>query len=96
MDAQILTLERELAYYKAKAQECTDIIKLLTGYTPDHCAITFSVKKNPIVTFEVGEPELNFSIGFFMSWHSFYTKRIQEHQTVLLAMRAVPTDSCGR
>lgn len=95
MNAQILTLERELAHFKAKSQECTDIIKQLMGYTPDQCVVIFSVKKNPIVQFEIGAPEMTFSLGFFMSWHTFYTQRIREHQTMLASMRAVPTDNCG-
>ncbi len=95
MNAQTLTLERELTYFQAKAQECTDIIKLLTGYVPDQFAVTLSVNKTPIVSFEVGALEMNFSIGIFMSWHSFYTQRIKEHQSILQAMRAVPIDNCG-
>lgn len=94
MDAQILTLERELAYFKAKSQECADIIKLLTGYVPKQCSITFSCNNNPVVSFTFGSLEMNFGLGFFMSWHSFYAQRIREHQIMLSDIQAVPDDNC--
>lgn len=95
MNPEIATLQRELVYYQIKAQECTDVIKQLTGYTPENFTISFSVSKQPILSFDVGVQEMNFAVGIFMSWHSYYTQRIREHQQVLRALQAAPSDNCA-
>lgn len=94
MNPEIATLERELTRFEAKAQECADIIKQLTGYDPTNFSVTFFANKQPIVTFEIGRQEMNFSIGVFMSWHSFFCARIKEHRTILDAMRAGHGAAC--
>lgn len=94
MNPDIARLEADLSYFQSKQDECSDIIKQLTGYDPQNLSLTISVEKQPIVTFAVGKRELNFTIGCFMSWHSYYGKCITDTGQLLEAMRAVPTESC--
>ena len=94
MNPDIAQLEADLSYFQLKQVECSDIIKQLTGYDPHNLSLTISVEKQPIVTFAVGPGELNFTIGLFMSWHSYYGKRITDTEQLLGTMRAVPTESC--
>lgn len=67
-------LPEQAAAFREKIDFCADIIKLLSGYTPERFTFTFAVKDKPIVQFGIAEDESRFVMSFFMSWHSFYSR----------------------
>src|SRR5688572_27792152 len=67
-----LQLKARIARCEAMLETCTDVIKQLSGFTPDEFKFTFSIKNRPIVTLDIDENESRFCIGVFMQWHKFY------------------------
>lgn len=66
----------------ARCQEmidfCVDAIKQLQGELPDGCSLTFAINGVSIVKFDIEETEAPFALGFFMSWHQHYTRKVKE------------------
>lgn len=71
-----LTLQMQLDNCHQRIDQCIDVIKQLTGVTPDHFTFTFSIGRAVITEFEIGIDESNFAMSFFMAWHQFYSKKL--------------------
>lgn len=75
---EIESLERLRSRYQNMVDLCSDSIKQLTGYTPDNAALTFTINSITVVSIPICEENGNFCVGFFMSWHQFYSRKLKE------------------
>lgn len=73
----------------ARCQEmidtCADVIKQLQGDIPQGCTLSFAMNGHSLVKFDITDTEASFAVGFFMSWHQHYTRKLRElllHQRV--------------
>jgi hypothetical protein len=77
-------IEANIARIKECIGQCTDGIKFLTGDIPPGSAISFSINKTVITTFQVSDSEANFLMGFYMSWYAFFVRRLKEEKQLLM------------
>ena len=77
-DLQALALRCQL-----RIDQCADMIKMLSGTDPSDLKSTFTVRDVEIVSFEYGSNELDFCLGFFMSWHQYYTRQLTQINQLL-------------
>lgn len=59
-----------------RMNQCSDVIKQLSGSTPNAFEFTFSVSGKEIVKFEIADDESEFNISYFMAWYQFYRNRM--------------------
>ena len=64
--------------YSHQVHQCTDIIKLLSGYTPKDFRFNFTIGTRQVVSIDIGSGEGNFCLGVFMSWHQYYSRKLKE------------------
>lgn len=96
MQSEISVLKEEIQHYEALQNECADIIKGLTDFPPTK-PITISIKADnvPLASMTVTEEGAgNFTLSFFMSWHSFYNQQIKHRRRVLAALEAQYPIAC--
>lgn len=86
--AEIQSLMRLQAHYTNMIDHCVDMLKNLSGYTPDNFKFTFTIQDKPIVSIPIGEEEGNFCMGFFMSWHQYYSRKLREVNALLTGLTA--------
>lgn len=75
-------IQKQISRCQQNADLCEDVIKQLRGATPDNFVFSFSIRGREIVKFEIAESESEFTIGYFMSWLTYYRRDI----TTLKAM----------
>lgn len=80
---EIQDLERLCAHYQTMVDYCSDVIKQLTGCTPDHFTFTFSIHETPIVSIPISEEDGHFCLGVFMAWHQYYSKQLRTKAVLL-------------
>lgn len=71
-------LKTQAAHCCSMVQYCTDVIKMLNGYTPEDFKFAFSIRDATVVTIPIGEDDGNFCLGMFMGWHQFYSRKLKE------------------
>jgi hypothetical protein len=69
-------VSKEIDRCRLRINQCADVIKQLSGVTPDRFSFSFCIGEQEIVKFEIAEDESEFQLAYFMSWHSFYSKRL--------------------
>jgi hypothetical protein len=72
------TLQEQAAFCRTRIDQCADIIKQFSGDVPTGFTFTFSIRRVPIVDFELTEGEGNFAVSFFMGWHQYYSRKLQQ------------------
>ncbi len=96
MNTEISVLKAEIQHYQTMADACADIIKNLTGFPP-FSPITIIIKSESISLANLTVTEQgagNFTISLFMSWHSFYSREIENKSRVLAALQAQYLIAC--
>jgi len=88
---QIHQLYAKTAYYQQRISECTEIIKGVTDSTPAAAKqFVFSIRgllqEVTVVSLDINEDESQFIIGVFMSWHTFFSKRLKELQAKIATL----------
>ncbi len=64
--------------YRNKVQECADMIKLLSGNTPDNSRLVFMIGTVAVDVIPITDDNADFCMGFFMAWHQHYGKKLKE------------------
>lgn len=84
MRTEIHQLYAKTAYYNQRINECTEVIKGITDSAPVGAKFVFSIRgllqEVTVVSLDVNEDESQFCIGVFMSWYTFFSKRLTELQ----------------
>lgn len=88
MTTEIHDLEQQAGYCLDMIQHCADLIKNLTGYTPENSKLVFQIHEKAIFAIPITEDNDNFCMGFFMSWHQHYSRRLKDITAALDALRA--------
>lgn len=62
---------------------CEDVIKQCSGIPSENLQFTLSVSGAPVYVLDFLEDETEFSMSYFMSWLTFYRRRLQQLNDVL-------------
>lgn len=82
-------LHQHIANCQNKAESCHDAITMLTGMTPEDFKFTFTIKGSTVLTFEMGENDLDVCMAFFTYFYQYYSRT---HKTLL----AMLPDAAGK
>ncbi len=96
MNTEISVLKAEIQHYQTMADECADVIQNLTGFPPG-LPITIILKSENVSLANLTVTEQgagNFTLSLFMSWHSYYSREIENKRRVLAALQAQYPIAC--
>lgn len=89
MPNEIQELQLLAAHYRERVRSCTDMIKYVSGGTPDAFKLTFSVGQIPTLIIEIGDEDENFLLGLLMEWEVFHSRKLREIEGRLHSLQFV-------
>lgn len=84
-------LERSIAFYQEKVDNCTDAINLLKGMPPNDFVLKFSIRDSVVFSFPIAENEADMLMSFFAYCHQFFgrtltrLKSMQSNETKIVS-----------
>lgn len=71
-------MQEQAEFCRMRVDQFADMIKQFIGDVPTDFVFTFTIRDVPIINFALTEAEGDFAVGFFMSWHQYYSRKLKQ------------------